>query len=119
MDRAYEYMKILEYPPPRGLPVGPADGEMQVVFSKMFDEFEWLSLEACIVGIGLLSFSSIRFIVVLCLLKKTYTNAVTTHTTEEMKALSFLPNTTKNLLFILQTSKLALLGVITSTDRCQ
>ena len=36
------------------------------VFSKMLDEFEWTSLEA----IGLLSFSSIGFIVVLCLLKK-------------------------------------------------
>ena len=46
---------------------------MQVVFSKMLDEFEWLSFEACIVGIGLLSFSSIGFIVVLCLLKKTHT----------------------------------------------
>ena len=46
---------------------------MQVVFSKMLDVFEWLSLEACIVGIGLLSFSSIGFIVVLCLLKKTRT----------------------------------------------
>ena len=39
----------------------------------MLDEFEWLSLEACIVGIGLLSFSSIGFIMVLCLLKKTHT----------------------------------------------
>ena len=46
---------------------------MQVVLSKMLDEFEWLSLEACIVGIGLLSFSSIGFIVVLCLLKKART----------------------------------------------
>ena len=53
--------------------VGPADGEMQVVFSKMLDDFEWTSLEACIVGLGLLSFSSIGFIVVLCLLKKTRT----------------------------------------------
>ena len=48
------------------LPVGPADGEMQVVFSKR------TSLEACIVGIGLVSFSSIGFIVVLCLLNKTH-----------------------------------------------
>ena len=34
-----------------------------------------------------------------------------------MKALSFNPNTTKSLLFILQTSKLALLGVITVKSR--
>ena len=40
-----------------------------VVFSEMLDEFEWPALEVCSVGIGLLSFSSIGFIVVLCLLK--------------------------------------------------
>ena len=43
--------------------------KMQVVLSKMLDEFEWPALEVCSVGIGRLSFSSIVFIVVLCLLK--------------------------------------------------
>ena len=42
--------------------------KMQVVFSEMLDEFEWPALEVCSVGIGLLFFSSIGFIVVLCLL---------------------------------------------------
>ena len=40
------------------------------MFNEILDEFEWPSLKACSVGIGLLSFSSIGFIVVLCLLKK-------------------------------------------------
>ena len=35
----------------------------------MLNEFEWPSLEVCSVGVGLLFFSSIGFIVVLCLLK--------------------------------------------------
>ena len=53
-------------------PTGPVgDGKTQVVSAKMLNELEWPSLDLRFIRNGPLCFSSIRFIVMLCLFKKT------------------------------------------------